>query len=96
MDGRGVTKGHIAVPHPGGNLELLEGGEPSEYASCEQVPYNCSLADIVTDHQPSRTTLANIIHIYESDIVLVIFEASFERQSIMVETYNHRALSIKK
>lgn len=90
------TKRNRPISHPGGHPQALKRRKPDNDRPGEQIPYNGSLPAIVADHEPSSASLADIVYRYKADLILVVFEASLERQRVMVQTGDHRTLGVEE
>lgn len=87
-----LTKCHISVSHPGCYSKVLERSKPCNLCPCEQIPYNSSLPDVITEDQSTSSPFTNIINRYKVDLLLMKLEPSFKGQCVMMETQDHRTL----
>lgn len=81
-----LTECKIAITHPRCHLQMIEGSKACNLRSGEDIPDNRRLPYIVTDDQSSSTSLADIIHRYKLDVLLVALKTSLDCQCIMMQT----------
>jgi hypothetical protein len=91
-----ITECHISIAHPRGDSKRLEGCEPRNFAAGKQVPYNGRQRKVVTDDQTASSSFADIIDTDKGDAFLMQREPSLNRERIMVQTKDHRALRIQE
>jgi hypothetical protein len=84
--GSASTKRYVAISHPGRDLQGLECGESSMFATCEQIPHDGGLANIVADDESPGPSLAHIIYRNELDVITVMRESSLDCKSVVVQT----------
>ena len=91
-----LTKGYVAVPHPGRDVDVVVRHEARNLVAGEDVPDDGGLIGVVADHVPAGASLAHVVDGDEDDGVRVALEASLERERVVMEAEHGGALGVQQ
>lgn len=91
-----LTKGDVAISHPGCHTDMIVRGEARDLLAREQIPHDGGLVGVVAHDVTARTSLAHVVDGDEDDRVGVTLEAPLEREGVVMEAEDGIALSVQQ
>ena len=79
-----LTECYITIPHEARRLDVFVCREPRNLSTGKDVPHDRSVASIITDGEPSRTSFASIVGNDPQHIFEVKIKSSFDCKCIVM------------